>query len=81
MLEGYTKDNIIDLKTLPIIDKHVRINLLKWISKAIASPGKTAKTEDGRVFKLIVPDNGTRTVLRCYDGDLDMPAYVLKFSK
>lgn len=81
VLEGYTKDNIIDLKTLPIIDKHVRINLLKWISKAIASPGKTAKTEDGRVFKLIVPDNGTRTVLRCYDGDLDMPAYVLKFSK
>jgi len=79
VLDSYTRDSNIDLKSLPIIKKHVRVTLLKWIAKAIASPNKTAKTEDGRVFKLLVPDNEARIMLRCDDGNLDMPAYVLQF--
>lgn len=81
VLDSYTKDSIIDLKSLPLIKKHVRITLLKWIAKAIASPNKTAKTEDGRVFKLVVPENEARIMLNCDDGNLDMPAYVLQFHK
>lgn len=80
ILESYIKDNVIDFKSLPVIQKHVRITLLRWIAKAIVSQNKTAKTEDGRVFKLLLPTSGERMVLRCEDGELDMPAYKLQFN-
>lgn len=79
VLDSYTKDSVIDLKKLPVIEKHVRITLLKWIAKAVGSPDRTAKTEDGRVFKLLVPDDNARIILKCDDGDLNMPAYILHF--
>lgn len=80
VLESYTNNSIIDFKFLPVIPKHARITLLKWIAKACSSPDKTAKTEDGRVFKLVRPENNSRTILKCEDGELDMPAYILEFS-
>lgn len=79
VLDSYTNNSIIDFSGLPVIPKHARITLLKWIAKACASPNKTAKTEDGRIFKLISPKNNSRTILECEDGELDMPAYILEF--
>jgi uncharacterized protein (TIGR02677 family) len=79
IMESYVAGNKIDIESLPIIRQHVRITLLKWIGKASSVPGKAAKTEDGRVFRLILPPDGKRCTLRSEDGDLEMPAYVLKF--
>lgn len=78
-MESYIVGDTIDIESLPVVRHHVRITLLKWIAKAGAAPGKTAKTEDGRAFRLILPEKGKRCMLRCEDGDLDMPAYILKF--
>ncbi len=80
VMDSYTNNFIIDFKCLPVIPRHARITLLKWIAKAVASPNKTAKTEDGRIFKLINPKDNSRVVLKCEDGELDMPAYVLEFN-
>ena len=79
VMESYVTGDQINIENLPVIQYHVRIMLLKWIGKASAAPGKVAKTEDGRVFRLIHPPGGRRCVLHSEDGDLEMPAYVLKF--
>lgn len=79
IVESYIKDNAIEIASLPEIKTHVRITILKWIAKACASPDKKAKTEDGRLFSLIHPGDGKRCILRCEDGELEMPAYILKF--
>jgi len=80
ILDSYIKDGEIRISELPFIERHVRITLLKWISKACASQNRTAKTDDGRVFKLLEPADNKRCVLKSEDGELDMPAYVLVFN-
>lgn len=79
VMESYMQENILDVAALPIIKPHVRITLLKWIGKACSSPERKAKTEDGRVFTLIFPQDNRYCCLRCEDGDLQMPAFTLKF--
>jgi uncharacterized protein (TIGR02677 family) len=79
IMESYVAEDKIDIEKLPVIPKHVRVTLLKWIGKASAAPGKIAKTEDGRIFKLVLPHGGKRCTLHSEDGDLEMPAYILKF--
>ncbi|WP_427338265.1 TIGR02677 family protein [Caloranaerobacter sp. DY30410] len=79
IIEGYIIDNQIEISKLPKIEPYVRTTLLKWISRANSSPDGKAKTEDGRVFKLIKPKNNERCILDCEDGQLEMPSYILKF--
>ncbi|MCX7843087.1 MAG: TIGR02677 family protein [Clostridia bacterium] len=79
VIESYINAGEIDMESLPLIPQHVRVTLLKWIGKAVSTSGKTAKTEDGRVFRLIIPQNGRRFTLRSEDGCLEMPAYKLRF--
>ena len=81
ILKGYIQDHTIDLSRLPVIPSYVRTALLKWIGKALASPDRKAKTEDGRMISLISPGDGQRCILRCEDGELEMPAYLLRFEK
>ena len=81
IVESYIRDHAIDLSRLPLIPPHVRITLLKWIGKASASPDHRAKTEDGRMISLIPPKDGQRCILRCEDGQLEMPAYILRFER
>ncbi|KGG80584.1 hypothetical protein Y919_05295 [Caloranaerobacter azorensis H53214] len=79
IIEGYIIDNQIEISKLPKIEPYVRTTLLKWISRANSSPDGKAKTEDGRVFKLIKSKNNERCTLDCEDGQLEMPSYILKF--
>lgn len=81
VLESLIKGGRIHVSELPLVDSHVRITLLKWISKACTSEKKTAKTEDGRSFRLQEPQNKERCILHSEDGDLEMPSYVLVFSE
>lgn len=50
---------------------------LQWISQANMNSQKTGRTEYGQEYRLI-RRKGT-CILRCEDGDLTMPAYVLEF--
>lgn len=79
IMDSYIVNGQIVIKDLPLIEQHVRLTLLKWIGKASAAAGKTAKTEDGRLYRLVLPPKGERCTLKSEDGDLEMPAYVLKF--
>ncbi|KNZ43142.1 TIGR02677 family protein [Acetobacterium bakii] len=78
-MENYVIDYCIDFASLPVIERHVRTTLLKWLSKGIGAD-KKGKTEDGRVFQVELPkERNRRCVLRCEDGNLEMPAYVIRF--
>ena len=79
IMDSYIENGQIVIKDLPVIEQHVRLTLLKWIGKASAATGKAAKTEDGRLFRLVLPSKGERCILRSEDGNLEMPAYVLMF--
>ncbi len=79
VMDSYINNDIIELSKLPVIPSHVRITLLKWIGKATSAPDNTGKTEDGKEFKLIKPIYGKRCTLKCEDGNLQMPAYKIKF--
>ncbi|MBZ4646088.1 MAG: hypothetical protein JG777_1577 [Clostridia bacterium] len=81
VMASYIDQSHIEFSKLPKIQSHVRTTLLKWVGKAIASPYHTAKTEDGRIFKLILPKKGERCILQCEDGNLEMPAYIIEFGK
>ena len=84
VIQSYIKDDQIDfaaLATQPNLPAHVRITLLHWVSRACATAHHQGKTEDGRVFRLLDPPNGARCVLQCADGDLEMPAYIIRFEK
>lgn len=45
----------------------------------MARNGFIGKTEDGRTYKLHMPKNGERAILKCTDGNLDMPDIVIEF--
>lgn len=79
-MASYVLDGRIDFEKLPVIEGHVRSTLLKWLSKGIANSDKKGKTEDGRLFQVEIPgDQRHRCLLRCDDGNLEMPAYVIRF--
>ncbi|WP_084295117.1 TIGR02677 family protein [Caldanaerobius polysaccharolyticus] len=79
IISNYISGNRICFKKLPVIQPFVRTTLLQWISRAMGSTRLTGKTEDGRIYKVIFPENGERTILRCTDGNLDMPAIEIEF--
>ena len=55
IIDSYIVENVIDFSKLPEIESHVRLTLLRWLSKGINSADKKAKTEDGRVYKVESP--------------------------
>ncbi len=79
IVEGHIRDGVLRLDDLPIIEDHVRTTILKWIGKALNSPDRKGKTEDGRGYLLKFPPQGERTSMRCEDGTLELPAFVLVF--
>lgn len=78
-IEKYIKDGEIDIKNLPEINSKFRKTLLKWISKAGIMQDKRIMIEDGRKIELKYPEKNERCILRCEDGELEMPAFKLKF--
>jgi uncharacterized protein (TIGR02677 family) len=80
VMDSYIVDNVIDFSKLPNIEPHVRLTLLRWLSKGINSADKKGKTEDGRIFKVESPRNiEDKCSLVCEDGTLEMPAYIIRF--
>lgn len=82
VMQSYIKNDQIDFAALadePELPAHVRITLLHWVSRACANASRCGKTEDGRIFRLLDPPNGERCYLRCVDGELEMPAYIIRF--
>lgn len=78
-IDKYINNGKIEIKALPEIKSTFRKTLLKWISKAGVMQDKQITIEDGRKIKLIYPKNEERCILKCEDGELDMPAFELEF--
>lgn len=81
LIEEYIKDGKLDFGKLPVINGKVRITLLRWLSKGLSSSSKTAKTEDGRSFIIDQSLRDKRCIVKCEDGDFEMPYYIMKFKQ
>jgi uncharacterized protein (TIGR02677 family) len=79
IMNNYIVNNEIDFAKLPKIESHVRVTLLRWLTKGSSSPNGISKTEDGRIFKVVLPRKDERCTLDCEDGKLQMPAYKIIF--
>ena len=82
VMGSYIVDGFIDFSKLPKIEPHVRLTLLRWLSKGMNSSDNKAKTEDGRVYTVIKPtDENKKCTLICDDGNLEMPPYIISFER
>ncbi|MTI94350.1 MAG: TIGR02677 family protein [Firmicutes bacterium] len=79
LLDSLIDDGRIELEGLGIIEPYVRKTLLVWISRCLAVPTLTTKTETGRSVKLHTKSG--RVILRATDGNLDMPNYTLEITE
>ncbi|MDO5416985.1 MAG: TIGR02677 family protein [Lachnospiraceae bacterium] len=74
----YVKDGILDVSRIEeTVPEAVRITLLRWISQAALNGDGKGRTEYGQVFVLKKREGSC--ILKCEDGDLRLPAYVLEF--
>ncbi len=74
----YIKDNKIvfsDIKDT--VSEETRIVFLQWIAQANMSSEKKGRTEYGQEY--ILKKKKENCVLKCEDGDLTMPSYILEF--
>ena len=80
MVMKYIKNNKLDISDIDeCISEDTRTTILRWISLANMTNSKTASTEFGRKFRLIKQDG--QCTLRCTDGNLTMPRYVMEFEE
>ena len=80
LIMKYVRDGVLNVAEIDIVvPEKVRVILLNWIAQANLSSQKTGRTEYGQEF-LLHRKKGTCT-LKCEDGDLVMPSYVLEFKK
>lgn len=76
----YIKDGKLEVgKIEEIVPTAVRMTLLQWISQANLTPSKKGRTEYGQAFTL--KKGKGSCVLKCEDGDLRLPDYVLEFAE
>lgn len=62
-----------------VISAETRTIFLQWITQANMSAGNMGRTEYGQEYHLV--RTGKTCVLKCEDGDLVMPAFVLEFKE
>lgn len=67
------------MSDLGVVTTQTRLRLLQWIGRCISAPSSSFRTPEGIYVKLVRPSGGDRTILRCEDGDLEMPNYRLEF--
>ena len=60
-----------------MISEDTRAIFLQWIAQANMSSEKTGRTEYGQEYYLRKKEGSC--VLKCEDGDLKMPDYILEF--
>ena len=74
----YVKDNKIVFSEIEEpISEMTKNMFLQWITMANMNSQKQGQTEFGQEYRLIQKE-GT-CVLKCEDGDLTMPAYIVEF--
>ncbi|NLZ54438.1 MAG: TIGR02677 family protein, partial [Thermoanaerobacteraceae bacterium] len=79
IMDSLIKSNKIVLADLPEVEPFVRTTLLRWIGKAIWNGKRTSKTDDGRIYRVCLPKSDERIWLRCTDGNINMPAFIIEF--
>ena len=81
LLKSYIKDQRLDFAGLPQIEPHVRDVFLTWLSKALENKELRGKTEDGQIYYIENKGTEERCVVKAADGDLEMPAYIIRFEE
>lgn len=74
----YVRDNKITFSEIEeVVSEETRRILLQWIAQANMNSQKTGRTEYGQEYHLIKTEE--TCVLKCEDGNLVMPAFILEF--
>ena len=73
-------ENQIDFARLPVLEPEAREILLSWISKAFENNDRSARTEDGQNYSIVIEESAERVVVRCSDGEFTMPHMKIIFS-
>lgn len=78
MVMHYVRDNRITFSEIDeVISEETRVTFLQWITQANMNSRKMGRTEYGQEYRLKRMKGSC--VLRCEDGELVMPAFVLEF--
>ncbi len=80
-IEKLIINNRISFANLPVLSGPVREILLNWISKALETGERAARTEEGRDYYISMPDKKETCVVHCEDGDFTMPSMELVFKE
>ena len=80
-LNSVIKDGAIDFSALPILEPRIRKILLKWISDAMESVDFSARTDDGRRYRLDKSNMAEKCVVHCEDGNFTMPKMRIVFQE
>ena len=76
----YIRNGRIDFSDIDeVISESTRNTFLQWITQANMSSRKTGRTEYGQEYRLIRKKGNC--VLKCEDGLMTMPAYILEFKE
>jgi hypothetical protein len=81
LLEQYIQEKQFSIADLSEVDPFIRKTLLRWIDRAAHSRNWRGKTEDGREYQVSLSPKGEYVLLRCTDGDLNMPNYHFTFDE
>lgn len=81
LFDSYIIDGVLDFATLPILEPEVRDVFLMWLSKALEKKDWHGRTEDGREYYIENGKEKNRCILKCQDGNFEMPAYKMIFKE
>ena len=75
------KNDEIDFAHLPVLEPRIREILLKWISDAMEAADFSARTDDGRRYRLERSGTDEKCVIHCEDGNFTMPKMRIVFEE
>lgn len=79
VLMAFVRQGRLTVSGLGSVPAALRYRLLQWIGQCMGNKTKTIRTVDGVEIKLVPPSGGERTILKCEDGELEMPDYTMIF--
>ena len=80
-IEKLIINNEIDFSKLSEIDAITRKILLSWLSKGLAQKSLVAKNDYGDLYYIDKSCENKSCVLKCQDGDFEMPAFKIVFKE